>query len=118
MGKRILIADDSRLVLTMLGKALQQAGFTVISAAGGEEALSILRKDKVDAVVLDAVMPQTDGFEACRLIRADPALASLPVMILTGSTSAAAQQSQADLIIEKTASFGNVISELKARLGE
>lgn len=80
---RVLVVDDSaqnRLVAT---GHLEAAGYEVINASSGEEALEMLLREKVDLVVLDVLMPGIGGFEACRRIRTTPAIADTPVLFLT-----------------------------------
>lgn len=80
---RLLVVDDSaqnRLVAT---GHLETAGYEVIEASSGEEALQMLAHERVDLVVLDVLMPGIGGFEACRRIRATPAIADTPILFLT-----------------------------------
>ncbi len=118
MSKTVLVADDSRLMLMALTRVLQDAGFNVISASNGQQALSILRQQQVDAVVLDAVMPELGGLEVCRQIRADTALAGLPVFILTGSITEKIDDCGADRVLDKKPDFTELIGALKQRLAQ
>ncbi len=82
-GERVLVVDDSpqnRLVAT---GHLEAAGYQVLDASSGEAALEILAIEKVDLVVLDVLMPGIGGFEACRRMRATPAIADIPILFLT-----------------------------------
>ena len=80
---RVLVVDDDPLTLEILATILDLEEFTVLTAADGESALAILADTPVDAVVLDVMMPGIDGYETCRRIKADPATADLPVVLLT-----------------------------------
>ena len=80
---RILIVDDEPLVLRSLRHVLENEHFTVIEAASGEQALDAVRAERPDLVVLDIVMPEMDGVEVCRRLRADPFTARLPILFLT-----------------------------------
>jgi CheY-like chemotaxis protein/DNA-binding CsgD family transcriptional regulator len=82
----VLVVDDVPESLAFLCDALDAAGFTVLVATDGAQALERLRRIEPDVVLLDACMPGMDGFEVCRRIKADPALAALPVMFMTGLT--------------------------------
>jgi two-component system alkaline phosphatase synthesis response regulator PhoP len=62
---------------------LQQAGYEVLVAADGETALHMLRRERPDLVVLDLMLPSRDGWELTRIVRADPALAATPIIMLT-----------------------------------
>ncbi len=83
MAKRVLVADDSRLILRLAAMNLEKAGFEVITAADGLEALERARVESPDLIILDIMMPEMDGFEVCRLLKADVATSSIPVIFLT-----------------------------------
>jgi two-component system cell cycle response regulator len=80
---RVLVVDDERDVREVLGILLEAHGFEVVLAAGGEEALRIVRSDPIDVIVLDVMMPGMDGFDVCRELRGSLATPSLPVILLT-----------------------------------
>jgi DNA-binding response OmpR family regulator len=79
----ILAVDDDAPVLHSVKRVLEKAGFTVSVASGGQEALDMIAKQRFDLVVLDIIMPEMDGIEVCRRIRADPFVAKLPILFLT-----------------------------------
>ena len=81
---RVLLVDDDEVNLLLTSVALQDQGFDVTEASGGEQAMRVLADWLPDIVVLDAVMPGLDGFETCRELRALPCFESLPVLMLTG----------------------------------
>jgi two-component system alkaline phosphatase synthesis response regulator PhoP len=83
MSHRILVVDDDRQIARLVQSYLQQAGFTVLTAYDGEEALHAIRREKPDLVVLDLNLPQRDGLEITRIVRSDEALAALPILMLT-----------------------------------
>jgi DNA-binding response OmpR family regulator len=83
MGRTILVVDDEAEMLRLLDYNLTKAGYLVIGAKSGEEALSAARKHAPDLVVLDVMMPNMDGFEVCRRLRADPQTAGILVLMLT-----------------------------------
>lgn len=82
-SKTILICDDDPLLLDLLEFRLGARGFTVLVARDGGEALEIVGSHSLHAVVLDAMMPVIDGYEVLRRLRANPATADLPVIMLT-----------------------------------
>ena len=86
--KTILVVDDNRTTLALLHKIFEKAGYSVLTAQNGKEALNILSNGSVDLVTLDADMPIADGFSTCRKIRENPKTASLPVLMITGYDSA------------------------------
>jgi DNA-binding response OmpR family regulator len=83
MAKRILVVDDDENILSLERTILEQKGFHVTTAAGGEEALKLLREQAFDLVLLDVMMPDKDGFEVCRLIKQDSRTKTTPVIFLT-----------------------------------
>ena len=82
-GVRILIADDDPGVHAALGKAFQLEGWQMLSAFDGEEALSVLRRTRPDAAILDVGMPKQDGFQVCRELRKE---SDVPVLFLSART--------------------------------
>lgn len=82
-GKTVLVCDDDPLLVDLLEFRLVSRGFKVLVARDGREAMTIAGHQTVDAVVLDAMMPVIDGYEVLRRLRADPATANLPVVMLT-----------------------------------
>jgi DNA-binding response OmpR family regulator/DNA-binding CsgD family transcriptional regulator len=80
----VLVVDDSPETLRMLTDALEEAGMTVLVAREGEYALSIIERVLPDIILMDALMPGTDGFETCRRLKQNKALAHVPVIFMTG----------------------------------
>ena len=80
---RVLIADDDPFLLELLAYKLSAAGYSVSSARDGGEALEQCRDPLPDLVVLDAMMPVTDGFEVLRRLKSDPLTSAVPVIMLT-----------------------------------
>ena len=85
----ILVVDDTPETLGFLTDALEHASLTVLVATGGAGALKLLSHVTPDLILLDAMMPEMDGFQTCRLIKSDPALAHLPVIFMTGLSDTA-----------------------------
>jgi DNA-binding response OmpR family regulator len=82
-GRRVLLAEDDRFLRKAAEAALKRQGFTVLPAVDGEEALRVARAEIPDIVLLDLIMPKLQGFEVLRALKADPATASIPVIILS-----------------------------------
>jgi len=80
----VLIVDDEKAIREGLASALHRAGFSVVEASDGEEALRLAQREKPDLVVLDVMMPGMSGWEVCRAIREDEALNDTGVIMLTG----------------------------------
>jgi DNA-binding NarL/FixJ family response regulator len=80
----VLVVDDAPDSLSLINDTLEQAGIDTLIALEGRQALTIARKLQPDMVLLDALMPGMDGFETCRVLKADPLLSSIPVIFMTG----------------------------------
>lgn len=82
----VLIVDDSPEALGFLTDALEQTGFSVLIATSGQASINIAEKITPDIILMDAVMPGLDGFETCRRLKANGAIAPVPVIFMTGLT--------------------------------
>ena len=85
----VLVVDDNLQNREVAEGNLIGAGYAVIQAEGGAEALALLTARRPDLVLLDVLMPGMDGYETCRRLRAMPALAHVPVVFLTARKSSA-----------------------------
>ncbi len=81
--KKILLVDDSSTVLLMEKMILAKGPYDVITAGDGAEGVSKATIEKPDAILLDVVMPKMDGFNACQALRALPATAQTPIIMVT-----------------------------------
>ncbi len=79
-----LVVDDSPETLAMLSQVLDQAGLTVLIALDGDQAINIAEKMTPDIILLDAIMPNRDGFETCKLIKQEAHLKNIPIIFMTG----------------------------------
>lgn len=80
---RILVVDDEPDMVEMIKAALESASHQVIAAFNGKEGIEKAKKEKPDAIVLDIMMPEKDGFAACKELKGDPACKDIPILILT-----------------------------------
>src|SRR5262245_3839530 len=80
---RILMVDDSQTVLTFERMMLKAEGYELATASNGKAALAAIQQHRPDLVLLDVVMPEMDGVECCRQIKADTATRDLPVIMVT-----------------------------------
>ena len=83
MAQTILVVDDDPAIARLVRAYLEQAGFRAICAHDGATALRTLRTERPDLLVLDLMLPDRDGLEIARALRADPATAALPIIMLT-----------------------------------
>jgi len=81
--RRILIVEDEKEIQNLLAHYLRKEGFHPILATDGEMALSKARKEKPDLILLDILLPQSDGLEVLRAVRSDADIARTPVVMLT-----------------------------------
>jgi signal transduction histidine kinase len=79
----LLVADDSPTNLKLLGSLLQDKGYRVRLVPSGERALAAARREPPDLILLDIQMPEMDGYEVCRRLKADPGLQSIPVIFIS-----------------------------------
>jgi CheY-like chemotaxis protein len=80
---KIMIAEDERDIRDLITFTLGFAGFEVVAAANGEEAVNLARQQIPDLILMDVRMPRMTGYEACELIKADPKLKDIPVVFLS-----------------------------------
>jgi len=81
---RALIIDDDRDLLLLVRRTLEfTAGWEVVTAASGASGLEVARAAAPDVILVDVMMPELDGYEVCRRLKADPATAAVPVVLLT-----------------------------------
>jgi twitching motility two-component system response regulator PilH len=81
--KTILIVDDLQSELELLGRYLTQAGYVVITANNGEEALTKTTQHKPDAIITDWMMPNMGGLDICRQLKKNPETADIPLVLCT-----------------------------------
>lgn len=84
---KILVVDDEPEAVELVEFNLSQAGFDVVSAADGAEALKKARSAMPSLVILDLMLPEIDGLEVCKMLRRDPATAALPIIMLTAKAA-------------------------------
>ena len=80
---KILIAEDERDIRDLIAFLLRFAGYEVVTASNGEEAVRLAPKENPDLILMDVRMPRMTGYDACRLIKAEPRLKDIPVVFLS-----------------------------------
>lgn len=80
---KILIAEDDKFLSMAYKFQLEKAGYEILSALDGDEALDMVRKDKPALILLDIVMPKKSGFTVLKELKSDPELSKIPVIVLT-----------------------------------
>jgi len=112
VGPSVLLAEDDPALKRYLEIVLRRAGYTVLSAADGLEAMKFLLTVGVDLIVTDAVMPNLNGYELCRFVRSSERLAGLPIVLLTALDAQNADAELADVFLSKPVSPEQLLESL------
>jgi two-component system, cell cycle response regulator DivK len=83
MRKRILVVEDQEDNRRILRDLLTNAGYEIIEAENGEQALAVAARERPDLILMDIQLPLLDGYEVTRRIKADPALRAIPIIAIT-----------------------------------
>jgi CheY-like chemotaxis protein len=97
----VLLAEDDAALRRYIEVLLERAGYEVISAGDGLEAMKWLMTSTVDVVITDAVMPNVSGYELCRFVRSSPHLNHLPIILLSGLDPKNAETEQVNAFLAK-----------------
>ena len=110
----VLLAEDDPALRRYLEIVLQRAGYQVVSAADGLEAMKFLLSSTVDVVVTDAVMPNLDGYELCRFMRSSKHLSRLPIILLSAldPRNAVHESEQVDVFLSKPVSPEDLLNRI------
>ena len=123
--KRILVVDDEPDFCSIVQGQLEKEGYAVELAYNGVEGLEKIRSNPPDAIVLDVMMPEKDGYEVCKELKADEATAGIPVVLLTAVAShvtstryshADGMSTEADDYIAKPASAEEICESIRGLL--
>lgn len=116
----ILVIDDDPAALGMMDAALDEAGFTVLLAQSGAAAFAIMAHRRPDLALVDAMMPGMDGWEVCARMAAEPELAAVPVIFMTGLTEIEHVLRAFDVgaqdYVTKPFHFDEVLARIRVRL--
>jgi two-component system alkaline phosphatase synthesis response regulator PhoP len=124
--KRILVVDDEPDFASIVQGNLEKEGFSVEVAYNGNEGIAKVKTNPPDAIVLDVMMPEKDGYEMCAELKADAAYADIPILMLTAVAShisstryshQAGMSMEADDYLPKPASAADITQSLKQLLG-
>ncbi len=81
--KRVLCIEDEQEMIDLIKLILERRGFEVLGGVGGMEGLEVIRREKPDLILLDLMMPEIDGWEVYRQMKADEQLKDIPVIVVT-----------------------------------
>jgi CheY-like chemotaxis protein len=123
MTKTILFVDDSRLVQEIYRQKLMQERFRVLIAGGGLEALRILSRETPDLILLDLLMPDVDGYKILEVVKREPRLKEVPVIVFTGKSQSTELQKAIGLgahsyIVKSTTPPNEVVHQIRQVLRE
>jgi DNA-binding response OmpR family regulator len=119
---KVLLVDDDQEVLEFLRTLLEVEGFAPIMAGDASVALQALRGGDVGLVLLDIAMPEIDGLQLCRQIKADPGMAAVPVVVVSARpgqhVEEEARAAGADDFMRKPFDNDELLSLLRGRVGD
>ena len=119
---KILVVDDEIYIVHILDFSLGMEGYEVLTALDGEQALEKARAEHPDLIVLDIMMPKLDGYETCKMLKADPATKDIPVILLSAKGRNVDQkigfEVGADDYITKPFSPRKLVERINALLGQ
>jgi len=120
MNKTILIVDDEPNIVISIKYLLKHAGYEVVTAYDGQQALDCLVDSRPALMILDVMMPKKDGFEVCEEVRADSRFADMPILMLTAKGSEAEKNKGfslgADGYVTKPFSTHDLVERVKSLL--
>ncbi len=119
--QRILVVEDDRFLRKAAEAALRRQGFTVLTAADGEEGLRVARSELPDLVLLDLIMPGLQGFEVLKLLKEEAATSAIPVIILSNlgqdsDVKNAMEAGAVDYLIKANLALETLVARVKALL--
>lgn len=119
--RTVLIVDDSVAEVANLRAIVTEAGWLAITAASGREAVDRAKSEKPSLILMDIVMPDMDGYEACRALQADPATKSIPIVMVSTKNQKAdqlwARMQGAKALVGKPYSKAELIDTIRAAAG-
>ncbi len=83
MSKKICIIEDEKDIVRLISYNLEKEGYEIVSYGSGDKALDFIKANRPDLILLDIMIPEIDGFEVCKQLKANPETASIPIIMLT-----------------------------------
>jgi two-component system alkaline phosphatase synthesis response regulator PhoP len=122
MRKKILLVEDNSELLELMRLGLKDAGFGVVTANNGLDALTKARSSSPDLIVLDLVLPELDGFAVCETLKRNQDTSTIPIIVLTGLNSEftryAGLESGADEYVTKPITPSQLVSKIEGQLAK
>jgi len=116
MASKIMIVDDEMHLARILQFTLEHAGYDVVTAFDGREALDTLEREAPDLVILDLMLPVVDGYKVCNIMKDEGKYSDIPVIILSArdfSREKLDEPLSADLLMEKPFNTEHLLSEIE-----
>lgn len=121
-GEKILAVDDSPTIVEMIKAILVGAGYDVVTAADGKEALELARTSGAVLIILDVMLPKLDGYRVCRLLKFDQKYKHIPIIMLTAKAEEANMQvgmrTGADLYLTKPIEPEQLLEAVESQLAK
>ena len=121
MSKKILLVDDSATVLMMERMILAAERFEIVTASNGREGQAKAKSEQPDLILMDIVMPQLNGLEACKALREDPATRHIPIILVTTRGEAASMEqgyeNGCNDYVTKPVNSAELLSKVRSLLG-
>jgi DNA-binding response OmpR family regulator len=119
-AKTLLVVDDDAAVRESLEELLRHQGYRVLTAVDGEDGLRTVREQRPDLIVLDVGLPGMDGFRVATLIKRDPALSQVPIILYSGrleeSFAVLAYETKADYFLPKAGNVRPILDAIQQLL--
>lgn len=119
-AKTLLVVDDDPILRECLEDLLRHQGYRVLTAADGEEGLRLVREKRPDLIVLDVALPVMDGFRVATLVKSDPALQRIPIILYSGrleeSFAILAYETKAEYFLPKGGNIRPILEAIRQLL--
>ncbi len=121
MAKKILVIEDDKFLRELISQKLIKEGYDIAEAVDGEKGVESVKKEKPDLVLLDLILPGIDGFEVLSRIKSNPALAQVPVIVLSNlgqkdDIERGLKMGAADYLIKAHFTPSEIINKIRAVL--
>ncbi|MBN1164338.1 MAG: response regulator [Candidatus Krumholzibacteriota bacterium] len=119
MPDKILIVDDEVHLAKILQFTLEHAGYEVVTAFDGQEALDLVEREGFDLIILDLMLPLVDGYKVCNILKKDKRFSAIPVIILSARDFEGMdieEEIEAELLMSKPFNTGNLLVEISQLL--
>jgi CheY-like chemotaxis protein len=110
----LLIVEDDEDIEFMLADLVTDSGYRTVAARDGLEALEVLKRERPFAIILDLMMPRMDGYALLKVLRADPALAEIPVLVVTAGSDIDRAALQGAHVFRKPFDIGELFRAIRS----